>query len=532
MRGAMMRSALRLLVAAALMLGGGRGLCADPAPHRGGVLEFAVDAQPPNYDCHANISFVFIHSVIPHYSTLLKFSTADYPKVEGDLAQSWTVSPDHMTYTFKLRPNVAFHDGSPLTSADVVASYERIVHPPPGTTSARKADYAAIASMDVPDATTVVFHLRWPDSAMLANFASPWNCIYSAEKLKIDPEFPKTHILGSGPFVFVEHVNGVHWIGRRWDKYFRPGHPYLDGFQADYLTGEAAVKAMESGRVLAQFRSFTPAERDELVAALGNKVVVRSTPWNNALLLVFNGRHPPFDDPRVRRALSLAIDRWHAAATLSDRTFLQYVGGLMRPGSDMSASEADLASLPGFSRDIAASRAEARRLLAEAGQRNLHLTLTNRGDVPVPYDAGGDLLVASWREIGVTATVEKLSGKAWQSALEEARFDAAVDFVAEPVDDPTLLLSHYISRDLSPLNHAGSTDRFLDALFVGQAITGDPGERSKIVREFERHALTEANAVPLLWWNRIVVTSRRVMGWHITPSHFIGQDLGDVWLDN
>jgi len=324
----------------------------------------------------------------------------------------------------------------------------------------------------------------------------------------------------------------VHWIGRRWDKYFRPGHPYLDGFQADYLTGEAAVKAMESGRVLAQFRSFTPAERGELVAALGNKVVVRSTPWNNALLLVFNGRHPPFDDPRVRRALSLAIDRWHAAATLSDRTFLQYVGGLMRPGSDMSASEADLASLPGFSRDIAASRAEARRLLAEAGQRNLHLTLTNRGDVPVPYDAGGDLLVASWREIGVTATVEKLSGKAWQSALEEARFDAAVDFVAEPVDDPTLLLSHYISRDLSPLNHAGSTDRFLDALFVGQAITGDPGERSKIVREFERHALTEANAVPLLWWNRIVVTSRRVMGWHITPSHFIGQDLGDVWLDN
>ena len=67
---------------------------AETSPTRGGILEFAVDAEPPNYDCHANFSFVFIHPVIPHYSTLLKFDTANYPQIVGDLAQSWTVSPD------------------------------------------------------------------------------------------------------------------------------------------------------------------------------------------------------------------------------------------------------------------------------------------------------------------------------------------------------------------------------------------------------------------------------------------------------
>ena len=162
---------------------------AEPHPTRGGTLDFAVDAEPPNYDCHANFSFVFIHPVIPHYSTLLKFDTANYPQVVGDLAESWSVSTDRRTYTFKLRQNVLFHDGSRLTSADVKASYDRIIHPPQGVLSVRRADYGAVTGIDTPDPATVIFHLQWPDAAMLANFASPWNCIYNAAKLKEDPLF-------------------------------------------------------------------------------------------------------------------------------------------------------------------------------------------------------------------------------------------------------------------------------------------------------------------------------------------------------
>lgn len=530
------RRIARAIAAAALALLGACGAAvpvvalAAEAPRHGGVLEFAVTVEPKNYDCTSNTSFAFLHPIAPEYSTLLKFDPANYPAVIGDLAEAWRVSPDHLSYTFRLRPGVLFHDGSRLTSADIKASYERIIHPPAGVVSARQADYAAITGIDTPDARTVVFRLRWPQAAMLENFASPWNCIYSAARLAEDPKFPETHVLGTGPFVFVEHKAGAYWRARRWDKYFLPGKPYLDGYEALFMPPGDVVKAYESGRIMAEFRGVSPPQRDALVEALGDRVKVSESPWLSELLVVFNTQKPPFNDARVRRALSLAIDRWSAAQQLQGSTFLKYVGGIMRPGSTMATPETDLAGLPGFSRDIAASRSEARRLLAEAGVRNLRLSLLVRG-IPMPHFAAADLLAASWRAIGVTTTEQRLGIWDWQKKVDARDFDVALDFEGDFYDDPTLQMTKYVSPDLSPVNFSGATDRFLDALYVGQAMTANPVERVKMLRDFERHALTESATVPLLWWNRIVVTSARLHGWSITPSHFIGQDLTGVWLD-
>ena len=296
------------------------------------------------------------------------------------------------------------------------------------------------------------------------------------------------------------------------------------------MTGVKVVKGIESGRVMAEFRSVTPTERDELLEAMGDRIDVYEDAWLIDLLLVFNTKQPPFDDARVRRALSLAIDRWKMAETLADSSFLKFVGGLMRPGSSMTTPESELLRLPGFSRDIAASRTEAKRLLAEAGAHDLKITLTNR-DIPMPYGPAADYVIAAWREIGVTATQEKLNTKDWQSALEGGRFTVAFDFGGDYFDDPTMQLTKYVSHEISPANFAGSTDQFLDALYIGQAISTDRRQRTKIVRDFERHALDESYTVPILWWNRIVVTSANLKGWNMTPSHYIGQDLTDVWLD-
>src|SRR5256885_6711261 len=242
---------------------------AEVAPKRGGVLEFASTVEPGNYDCHGNTSFAFLHPVAPHYSTLLKFDAANYPQIVGDLAQSWEVSADRQTYTFKLRPNVLFHDGTRLTSADIKASYQRIIHPPQGVTSSRQVDFGAIAAIDTPDPLTVVFRLQWPDAAMLANFASPWNCIYSAVKLAEDPQFPKTHVLGTGPFVFVEHKKGERWQASRWEKYFQPGKPYLDGYEAQFMAPAGGVEAVGSGRTMAGVRGVAARHRGPLGASAG-----------------------------------------------------------------------------------------------------------------------------------------------------------------------------------------------------------------------------------------------------------------------
>jgi peptide/nickel transport system substrate-binding protein len=502
----------------------------QPAPKRGGVLDFAVDSEPGNYDCHANVSFAFIHPVAPHYSTLLKFDGDNYPQIKGDLAESWTVSPDRLSYAFKLHPNVLFHDGTRMTAADVKASYERIIHPPEGVVSARQVNYSAIAAIETPDPQTVTFKLRWPEAAMLANFASPWNCIYSAARLKEDPLFPKTHVMGTGPFSFVEHVKGDHWTGKRFDKYFLAGKPYLDGYTAHFVAGAKVVDGLSKGAIMAEFRSITPTERDQLTQSMGEKIYIGETPWLIDLMVVFNAKKPPFDDARVRRALSLAIDRWQAVESFSNSTFLKFVGGVMRPGYSMATPEAELATIPGFWHDLAASRVEAKRLLAEAGLHGLTLKLTNR-DIAMPYGPAADYLIAAWKEIGVSVVQEKFNTKEWESALQRHAFDVAIDFAGDYFDDPTLQLAKYVSSDLSPSNYSNSTDRFLDSLYVGQAVTVDPRQRAKIVREFERHALTEAYSVPFLWWNRIVAATPAMKGWHLTPSHYLDQDLAEVWLD-
>ena len=503
---------------------------ADLAPKRGGVLKFAVDAEPPNYDCHANTSFATLHPVAPHYSTLLKFDTSNYPAVEGDLAASWTVSPDRLTYTFKLYPNVLFHDGSKLTSEDVKASYERIVRPPPGVVSVRRVNYAAIGAIDAPDPLTIIFHLKWPQAAMLENFASEWNAVYSAAKLRQDPLFPASHVLGTGAFSFVEHVKGDHWTGRRFEHYFKEGRPYLDGYRAEFVTGAKMIKAFQDGRIMADFRFISPNERNEVTAGRDDQVAIYESPTLLNLLVVFNTKRPPYDDVRVRRALSLAIDRWGAAEALSQKTVLKFVGGLLRPGFSMATPEAELEKLPGYSHDAASARAEAKRLLAEAGAQALTVKLTNR-DLPMPWIPGGDYVTAAWREVGLNVDQLKLSLKDWTDALAAGNFEAAIDFTGDYFDDPTLQLTKYVSRDLSPGNYSSSTDRFLDALYIGQAVTSDPRKRTLIVREFERQALTKAYTVPLLWYNRIVPTTANVKGWNITPSQYIGQDLTDVWLD-
>src|SRR3990170_6102150 len=107
-------------------------------PRSGGELVFAVGGTPPSYDGHRETTFAMLHPVAPHYSTLLRFDPQNYPKIIGDVAESWGVSKDALTYTFKIRKGIKFHDGSELRSNDVKATYDKIIFPPQGVASARK----------------------------------------------------------------------------------------------------------------------------------------------------------------------------------------------------------------------------------------------------------------------------------------------------------------------------------------------------------------------------------------------------------
>lgn len=505
------------------------GAMAQETPKRGGTLNFAISGEPPNYDCHANSSFAAIHWLAPHYSTLLEFDTANYPKIAAGLAESWEVSGDQLTYTFKLRPSVKFHDGSALTSVDIKATYDRLRNPPQGVVSLRQGSFEDIASIETPDPQTVVFKLSKPDAAMLANFASPWNCVYSAAKLQQDPNFPKANIMGTGPFRFVEHVKGSHWTGQRFEGYHEPGKPYLDGFRAVLLSGAPMINAMNGGQIMAEFRGFSPAERDRLSQSLGEKVQVQESGWVCKLDVLFNTAKKPFDDARVRRALSIAIDRWGGAKNLQRIAFLKEVGGVMRPGYELAAKREELVQYPGFGENVQAARDQARKLLAEAGVPNLKLTLTNR-TVAMPYTPTGLFVIDQWRQIGVQTEHSQLETAPYQASLQSGNYEAALNFACDFMDEPNLQLLNYISKDKSSLNYGNYTDRKLDDLYEKQKRATNKDERAKLIREFEQQLFNESYTFPVIWWHRYIVHDRRLKGWTITPSHYLGQDLADVWL--
>ena len=151
---------------------------AADTPRRGGILLCAIAADAPSLDPHQETTFATIEVVAPLYSILLQIDPLGYPKIIGDLATEWKISPDGLTYTFKIHRGVKFHDGSPLTAIDVKASYDKIIFPPPGVRSTRKTSYSAVQGVEAPDTETVVFKLKFPSASLLANLASPWNVIY------------------------------------------------------------------------------------------------------------------------------------------------------------------------------------------------------------------------------------------------------------------------------------------------------------------------------------------------------------------
>jgi peptide/nickel transport system substrate-binding protein len=510
-----------------------------PAPvqaqRNGGELVFPVPSEPPSYDGHREETFGLIHPIAPFYNTLLrtdpndKSGTKPYPSI----AESWTASADGKTYTFKIRRGVKFHDGSELTSKDVKATYDKIVFPAPGVGSSRKGQYADVASIEAPDATTVVFQLKEPSGSFISSLLSPYNFIYKADILAKDPHWYEKNIMGTGPFTFVEHVKGSHVVGKKNPNYWDKGKPYLDSFRAIFMRDSAAqVAAIRGERAHAQFRGFSPAERDSIVNTLGKKVTVQEAPWDCILLVAINHEKKPFDDKRVRRALSLALDRHTGSKALSKIAIVKEVAGVQVPGTPFATPPEELNKLAGYWTDVEKSRAEARKLLKEAGvPEGFQFTFLNRG-IPMPYEPLGVWLIDQWRRVGLNVTQQVLEPAAYYGPLRKGDFQVAMDFQCGYIVEPDLDMYKFLSTDRNHANYGRYTDRVLDELYDKQSRETDVEKRKALVRQFEKRLLEEeAHYLMTLQWHRIIPHSAKMKGWTVTPSHYLNQMLDTVWLE-
>ncbi len=510
---------------------------AAETPKRGGTLTYMIPADaPPTFDGHRETTFATVHTGAPYYSVLIRINPDNPASTTDFVCDLCTGMPkptdDGKTYTFKIRDGVKFHNGDPLTADDVAASWNEIVFPPPGILSPRSSNFMMVDKIEATDPHTVVFHLKFATSAFLPALADPFAWIYEKKILDKDPHWYEKNIMGSGPFKFAEYDVGQAIKGDRNPDYYHKGLPYLDHIVGIYAPKQATrVDAIRADRAQIEFRGLPPASRDELKKELDGQIAVQESDWNCGSVVTINEKVKPFDDVRVRRALTLAIDRWGGAPALSKIADVRTVGSIIFPADPLAPTKEELHEIAGFWPDIEKSRAEAKRLLKEAGQENLSFELLNRA-VDQPYKYVGIWLVDEWRKIGLNVTQKVMPTGPWMEAERGGNFSVDLQANCHSVVNPLIDVQPYLPSSVSKQNYGNYEDAEEMELYNKALHETDPARQKQAMFQFAKYVMdTKAHKLMILWWYRIIPYRSYVHGWKVSPSHYINQDLSNIWLD-
>jgi peptide/nickel transport system substrate-binding protein len=278
-------------------------------PRSGGTLTMWTQGDPPNFDLHQNSTFMVNWAMAPCYNQLVQFDPLDPTKVIPDIAERWEMAPDGKSYTFSLHKGVKFHDGKVLTSADVKVSLDRVREPPSGVVSPRAEAFAAVEEIQTPDEATVIIRLSRPNPSLLDNLAQGWMAIYPKHVLEKEGDMKKA-VVGTGPFKLKRYTRGVSIELEKNPDYFVKGRPYLDGITLyiipDFGTAYAAFRTKRLLYMSFQLESTA----HQAQAELAKQIVIQKVPGLSMRpVLNFNTTRKPWDDVRVREAVSLVLDR-------------------------------------------------------------------------------------------------------------------------------------------------------------------------------------------------------------------------------
>lgn len=485
-------------------------------PKRGGILHIGYPDEVPALDPHTSpseSSFRFFYLV---YSTLLKLDKNLKPA--GDLAESWHVSHRGLEYTFKLRPNLRFSNGEPLTSKDVKASFERILDPK--TVAIARTYFTNIASISTPNAHTVVFHLSQPNAALPVYLASPNAAILPKRLLNAKADFNKiANAIGSGPFKVDKWLPDNYMTLSRNKHFYEPGKPYVDGVKVSIIpNSDSLLAALRRGTV--DFTYTLDAVLGKEAAAVHNLRVQR-TPDLSYYLLFIQTAHEPFTKKEVRQAISYALDR-HAiiqAANLGEGIPVGPLGGNTRYGLPAS-------KLPGYKHDPA----KARKMLAKAGLPNgFKVTMLTQTSDPDNAPTIAQIVQSQLKDVGITINIDLMEFSAWVQHWLKATFDI-IPGNNGGSPDPDGYLARYFFSD-GNLNfvtghwHSAEMDKLLTQ---GRATTNF--KKRKAIYDKAQTLLVEAS--PFIWLYSgflYSLTQPRVQGFIPRANHsLIG--LRDVWL--
>ena len=474
----------------------------EPNPKSGGVLRYGITMRPPHFDVHQSGTINNLGSQGCMFDNLIRRDPRDSGKtIIPDLAHSWEIAKDGKTYTFFLRKGVLFHDGAELTADDVKATFDRIAKPPQGISIPRSILFKTVSEITTPDKYTIQFKLSEPrpSAFIMSAIASGWNVIirkktlednnYNLRKVEIYP--------GTGPFKSVRRVENEVWVMEKNPNYWNKGLPYLDGIEFYHALPFSTElgSAILSGRV-DYIRITDPVTARKAKATPG----LSTTAFNQSVIQAtwVNKKRKPFDDPRVRRALHLALDRPALIDVVKDVTPMR-VGGFIYPFSEFATPPEELSKRVGYQADTGAALKEARALLAASGHADGLKGLDFLVRDVASFKLWAQAIQAMLQEgLNIQCNLRTVVESVWFDDAANGNFDLAIGAIVSTLLDPSDYFNTWY-RTGGPQNYSFWDNAKFNALVDEIDREVDPAKRLALVRQTE--AIMEENPplLPVAW---------------------------------
>ncbi|MBI4083264.1 MAG: ABC transporter substrate-binding protein [Candidatus Lambdaproteobacteria bacterium] len=501
----------------------------------GGVFRTMLAANPPSLSIHEESTIYTVMPMMPVYSNLVLvdplIAQESINTIIPELAARWSWSADHRALTFTLREGVQWHDGKPFTSADVKRTFDTVLGRAPQRfkLNPRKVWYANVKEVVTNGDREVTFHLKNPQPGLLVMLASGFTPVYPAH---VPAAELRTRTVGTGPYVLKLYARDKSVELEKNPDYFVKNRPYLDGIHM-------AIIASRATRIANLIAGQADMEVPYLVIEPIKKQLQEKVPQMQFQLnsnnvsgnLIFNTKKPPFNDARLRTAVSLAMDRRALVKGLYDNVAIVGGGALLpAPNGAWGMTDEQMAQVPGMG-DGVANKERARTIMRELGygpDKRLQVKLSSRN--LITYTDPAAWVISELKQVFVDATLEVIESGNWHAKVARRDYQMGMNRTANGGDDPDMAFFEHYTCD-SQRNYTDYCDRQLEKKFYQQSMMIDQVQRKQFVNEIDLE-LQKAVARPMLMYTTSYVAYYPVLKNFVLHQVSYSQyRFQEVWLD-
>lgn len=515
------------------------GLCIADAAYaqkQGGILRMYHRDSPASASIHEEATYSTVTPFMPVFNNLVMYkqdvAQNSLDTIVPDLAASWSWNADRTRLTFKLRDGVKWHDGKPFTAKDVKCTFDMVMDKSSAKfrKNPRKSWYDNVTEVAANGDFEATFSLKRPQPALLALLASGYTPVYPCH---VSPADMRTRPIGTGPFKFVEFKTNESIKLTRNPEYWKKGRPYLDGFEFTIIPNRStAILAFVAGKFDMTFPAEVTIPLLKDVKSQAPQAVCKVAPMNVSANLIVNRDSPPFDNPDLRKAMAMTLDRKAFVDILFEGQ--ADIGGSMLPPPEgiWGLPPEIMASIPGYAPDVKKNRDEARKLMQKAGygpDKRLKIKVSAR-NIPI-YRDPAVILIDQLKEIYIDGELDVVETANWFSKVARKDYAIGLNLTGNAVDDPDQgFYENYACG--SERNYTNYCNKDLQKLFDQQSMESDAGKRKKLVWEIDRK-IQEDVARPIIYHSRAgTCWQPHVKGVTIMiNSLYNGYRYEDVWLD-